>query len=99
MALDDERFLRHMRSSLLFHESLASAPSMQEAVDIARDHGFDVDEALVRAALADRGEPQDLDEDDLTDVRGGRTPKSNAPETTTPNGPNRPNRPNRPSGW
>ena len=90
MASDDERFLHYMRSSLLFHESLASASSMKAAVDIARDHGFDVDEALVRATLADRGEPQDLDDDDLTEVRGGHPPKPNASDTPGTTGP---------SGW
>jgi hypothetical protein len=81
MASDDERFLRHLRTSLLFHEALASAPSMKEAVETARDHGFDVDEALVRAALADQGEPQELSDGDLTELRGGRDPQPGAPGT------------------
>ena len=63
---------------------------MKAAVDIARDHGFDVDEALVRAALADRGETQELDEDNLTEVRGGRPPNPNASDTPGTTGP---------SGW
>ncbi|MDC3376728.1 Nif11-like leader peptide family natural product precursor [Candidatus Nanopelagicales bacterium] len=86
MASDDERFLHYMRSSLLFHESLASASSMKEAVDIARDHGFDIDEALIRATLADRGEPQDLDDDDLTEVRGGASENSDTSSSSEPTG-------------
>ena len=48
---EEERFLVALQTQPLFHEALASAPSMDAAREIAKSHGFDVDESLIRAGL------------------------------------------------
>ena len=68
---EEERFLTALRTRPLFHEALASAPSMDDAREIAKSHGFDVDESLIRASLLRQRPTEELDEDDLEAVRGG----------------------------
>lgn len=67
----EDNFIAHARSSPLFYEALASARTMSESLSIARDAGFDVDEAMVRSLLSEYRPNDDLDESDLDDVSGG----------------------------
>lgn len=72
----EDNFIAHARSSPLFYEALASASNMSESLSIARDAGFDVDEAMVRSVLNENRPKDDLDESDLDDVSGGGSTSS-----------------------
>jgi len=78
---EEERFLTALRTRPLFHEALASAPSMDDAREIARSHGFDVDESLIRASLLTHRPAEELDEADLEAIRGGSDDEAGAGQT------------------
>lgn len=67
----EDNFIAHVRSSPLFYEALSSASTMSESLSIARDAGFDVNEAMVRSVLSENRPNDDLDESYLDDVSGG----------------------------
>ena len=67
---EEERFLVALQTRPLFHEALASAPSMDAAREIAKSHGFDVGESLIRASLLTHRSIGNPAVADLADVRG-----------------------------
>jgi len=63
-------FLVAPQTRSLIHEARASAPSMEAAREIAKSHGFDVGESLIRASLLTHRSIGNPAVADLADVRG-----------------------------
>ena len=51
---EELRFYDRMATSPLFAEAVAGATSIESAIEIAANHGFDVDESAIRAAAGIR---------------------------------------------
>ncbi|MFY9208859.1 MAG: Nif11-like leader peptide family natural product precursor [Candidatus Nanopelagicales bacterium] len=47
---EELRFYNRMATSPLFSEAISGATSIESAIEIAANHGFDVDESAIRVA-------------------------------------------------